>query len=260
MTRATIEVDGIRLAAEVLRPAGPGPHPALCICHGIPAGRTPDPADGGYPALARWFCGQGFVVFIFNFRGSGESEGDFDIMGWTRDLRAAIDYLARTDAVDRSRLSVMGFSGGAATAIYCAAHDIRVSSIVSCACPARFFDPDGIGREFSRVEEFLQHCRRIGIIRNSGFPPSVEGWARGFEEISPLKWIGRIAPRPVLIVHGARDETVDPVHARELYEHAGEPREIAVIEGGGHKLRLSEAAMDTALAWLRKVNGLHEVA
>jgi len=255
MTRVTIEVEGIRLAAEVHHPTGPGPHPALCICHGVPAGRTPDPADGGYPALARRFCGEGFVVLIFNFRGAGESEGDFDIMGWTRDLRAAIDYLAEDDAVDRSRLSVMGFSGGAATAVYCAAHDSRLSSVVSCACPARFFDI----RDFSRVDEFLQHCRRIGIIRDSGFPPSVEEWTRGFEQISPLKWIGKIAPRPVLIVHGARDETVDPGHAREMYEKAGEPREIAIIEGGEHKLRLSEPAMDTALAWLRKVNGLAEV-
>jgi len=256
MTGTTIEVEGIRLAAEMHRPAGSGPHPALCICHGIPAGRTPDPTDGGYPALARRFCSEGFVVLIFNFRGAGESEGDFDIMGWTRDLTAAIDCLAQAEGVDSSRVSVMGFSGGAATAVYCAAHDSRISSVISCACPARFFDID----DFSRVEEFLEHCRRIGIIRNSAFPSSVEEWVRGFEEISPLRWIGKIAPRPVLILHGAGDETVDPGHARELHETAGEPRELAIIEGGGHKLRLSQPAMDAALAWLKKVNGLTEIA
>jgi dipeptidyl aminopeptidase/acylaminoacyl peptidase len=252
--RVRLEVEGLKLAAEVHRPGGEGPHPALCICHGVPAKRVPDSADRGYPLLAEKFCGHGFVVLIFNFRGSGESEGNFDIIGWTRDLKAAIDYLCRLDTVDKSRLSVMGFSGGAATSIYAAAHDERISSVVSCACPSRFFDI----AEFSKIEEFLEHCRQIGIIRDNDFPPSVDEWARGFQEISPLKWISMISPRPVLIVHGGEDETVPVNHARELYEKAGEPRDIAIIEGGEHKLRLSEAAVNAALTWLKRINGLAE--
>ncbi len=252
VNRTTIEVDGLRLAAELRRPPGPGPHPALCICHGVPAGRTPNPSDGGYPALAERFCGEGFIVLIFNFRGAGLSEGDFDIMGWTRDLGAAIDFLAQLEGVDESRLSLMGFSGGAATAIYCAARDERISAVVSCSSPARFFSI----AEISRTKEFLQHCRQIGIIRDSSFPPSVEEWAQGFEEVSPLKSIGRIAPRPLLIVHGADDETIGPIHARRLYDAAGAPKDIAIIESGIHKLRLSEPAIAAALSWLKKVHGL----
>jgi alpha/beta superfamily hydrolase len=252
--RTTIEVDSLRLVAEVHHPGGSGPHPALCICHGVPAKRTPDPTDRGYALLAELFSSHGFVVLIFNFRGSGDSEGNFDILGWTRDLAAAVDYLYRAETVDKSRLSVMGFSGGAAASIYSAARDERITSLVSCACPARFFDI----AEFSRIEEFLEHSRQIGIIRDDGFPPSVDEWAGGFAEISPLKWIGRIAPRPILIVHGANDETVDPGHARELYEEAGEPKDIAIIEGGEHKLRLSEPAVNAALSWLKSINNLAE--
>lgn len=252
--RVSLEVDGLRLVAEVHLPGGQGSHPSLCICHGVPARRTPDPADRGYPVLAERFCSQGFVVLIFNFRGTGESEGNFDILGWTRDLEAAIDYLGRLDVVDKSRLSVMGFSGGALASVYCAAKDGRVSSVVTCACPARFFDIS----EFSRIEEFLEHCRQVGIIRDSNFPPSVDEWARGFEVVSPLKWIREIAPRPILIIHGNSDQTVDPSHAWELYHKAGKPKDIAIIEGGEHKLRLSEPAMSTALSWLKKVNGLAE--
>ncbi len=252
--RVRLEVDGLRLVAEVYLPGGQGTRPSLCICHGVPAKRTPDPADRGYPVLAERFCGQGFAVLIFNFRGTGESEGNFDILGWTRDLEAAIDYLCQLDTVDRSRLSVMGFSGGALASVYCAAKDRRISSIVTCACPARFFDIS----EFSRIEEFLEHCRQVGIIRDSSFPPSVDEWARGFEAVSPLNWIHKIAPRPILIVHGDSDQTVDPSHAWELYHKAGKPKDIAIIAGGEHKLRLSEPAMSTALSWLKKVNGLAE--
>lgn len=247
-------MDGLRLAAEVYTPGGRGPHPGLCICHGVPARRTPDPADRGYPLLAERFSSHGFVVLIFNFRGAGESEGNFDILGWTRDLKAATTHLYGLDQVDKSRLSVMGFSGGAMVSVFCAAGDERVSSVVACACPSRFFDI----AEFSRVEEFLEHCRQVGIIRDTGFPPSVEEWARGFEQVSPIKCVHRVSPRPILILHGDSDETVDPSHAWELYHNAREPKEMAIIKGGEHKLRLSEPAMATALFWLKRVNGLPE--
>ena len=252
--RVKLEVDSLKLAAEVYLPGGKGLHPALCICHGVPAKRTPDRTDRGYPRLAERFCSEGFVTFIFNFRGTGESEGNFDMLDWTRDLRAAIDYLFQLDTVDKSRLSLMGFSGGAMASVYCAAKDKRVSSIVACACPARFFDIS----DFTRFEEFLLHCRQVGIIRDSNFPPSMEEWARGFDEVKPIKWIDKISPRPLLIVHGESDQTVPLSHAWELYNKAEEPKEISIIPGAEHKLRLSEPAMNTALAWLKRVNGLAE--
>ena len=250
--KVKLEVDGLRLEAEVYLPSSEGTHPALCICHGVPAKRTPDSTDRGYPLLAERFCSEGFVAFIFNFRGTGESEGNFDMLGWTRDVKAAIDYLFQLDTVDKSRLSLMGFSGGAMASVYCAASDKRVSSIAACACPARFFDIS----EFSRIEEFLAHCRQVGIIRDNSFPPSVKEWARGFDEVSPIKWIGKISPRPLLIVHGDGDQTVPLSHARELYRKAKQPKEIAIIPGAEHKLRLSEPAMNAALAWLKKTNRL----
>jgi dipeptidyl aminopeptidase/acylaminoacyl peptidase len=250
--RVELEVDGLRLVAEIYLPSGKGTHPALCICHGVPAKRTPDPTDRGYPVLAERFCKEGFVAFIFNFRGTGESEGNFDMLGWTRDVKAAIDYLLQLDIVDKSRLSLMGFSGGAMASVYCAAHNKRVSSIVACACPARFFDIS----EFNRFEEFLAHCRQVGIVRDADFPPSLKKWARGFDEVSPLRWIHKISPRPVLIVHGDRDQTVPLSHAWELYNRAEEPKDISIIPGADHRLRLSEPAMSVALDWLKKVNGI----
>ena len=252
--KVTLEVEGLRLAAEVYYPVGQGPHPALIICHGIPARRTPDPADPGYPLLAKRFRDEGFLVLIFNFRGSGESEGNFDMLGWTRDLGVAIDYLCQLDEVDKSRLSVMGFSGGAATSVYCAARDKRVSSLVICACPARFFDIAG----FSRIEEFVENCRQVGIIRDAGFPSSLEEWAEGFEETNPLKWIHNVSPRPILIIHGDADETVSLSSAWEIYKEAGEPKDISIVKGAEHRLRQNEPAMNIALAWLKKVNGLPE--
>jgi len=246
-----LTVDGINILGEMYVPEEEGQtFPSLCICHGIPSGKPADPMDGGYPLLAQKFYNAGFATLIFNFRGAGLSGGDFDMMGWTRDLGAVIDYLYTHPKVDNCQLYLMGFSGGAATSAYVAAHDNRVRKVVLCASPAEF---DSL-TEQRRIEDMIEDFRRINIIRNKDFPPSIEEWTKGFMEISPIQWVGKISPYPLLILHGKEDELIGVDHARRLYKAALEPKEIAIIEGGEHKLRLSEKAMDTALEWLKKDN------
>ena len=252
-----LTVDGIVIAGELRLPHTAFPEaagkaagaPALCICHGIPSGKPADPNDRGYPGLADRFSGAGFATLIFSFRGTGASGGNFDMLGWTRDLRRAVDFLSGSPGLDGSRIFLMGFSGGAAASAYVAAHDARVARLVLCACPA----------EFRRVVEekkadfSVERFREIGLIRDEGFPGSVDDWARGFAAVTPIDWIDRIAPRPLLMIHGQDDDLIDEDQAWRLFARAGEPKEIAVVPGAGHKLRLSPAAMDIALAWLRKV-------
>jgi predicted acyl esterase len=78
--------DGLKIVGEFYAPENPAALlPALVLCHGIPA-KVKGPDDRGYPLLAEWFCREGFFVLIFNFRGAGLSEGNFDLLGWARDL------------------------------------------------------------------------------------------------------------------------------------------------------------------------------
>ncbi len=64
-------------------------YPAVIICHGIPGSGAARPADDpGYEKLAEDFASDGIAAVFFNFRGCGESGGDFDMMGWTWDLEA----------------------------------------------------------------------------------------------------------------------------------------------------------------------------
>jgi dipeptidyl aminopeptidase/acylaminoacyl peptidase len=240
-----LKADGLELAGELHIPSRGKVHPVLCICHGIPAAR-PDPADKGYALLAQRFCHAGFITLIFNFRGAGKSQGDLDILGWTRDLQAALDFLYGLKEVDQSRIYLLGFSGGAAVSVYVAAHDPRVSLVVACACPTDF-------RSLPQKEpplDTIQRFRQIGAIRDRDFPSSVEEWQKGFETVSPINWIGRISPRPLLLVHGDADELIPLEHARRLYQKAGEPKELKVIAGAKHKMRLEKAAMDFVLDWL----------
>jgi len=244
----TLEVDGLKISGRLYL-SGEGdqtPYPAVCVCHGIPA-QKPDPGDRGYPLLAERICREGLAVLIFNFRGTGASAGNLDILGWTRDLKAVIDYLSALPEVDRSHLSLLGFSGGAAVSVYVAAQDNRVSSIVTCACPAEF--DSLIGANDS--QSIIDHFREIGAIRDKDFPYSVEDWVSGFRMISPIKHVAEIAPRPLLLVHGSKDELVDVSHAYELYARAEEPKQIIIIDGAGHRLRQNDKAVAIVIDWLK---------
>jgi fermentation-respiration switch protein FrsA (DUF1100 family) len=247
----TLEVDGLDILARLYLPPGDMPYPTVCVCHGIPAG-IPDPGDRGYPLLAEQICRHGFGVLIFNFRGTGASGGNLDILGWTRDLKAAIEHLVALPEVDRSCLCLLGFSGGAAVAIYVASQDRRVSSVVACACPAEFTFFTKVDGPQSVIDRF----RSIGVIRDSDFPPSVEEWLNGFRLVRPINYVAGISPRPLLLVHGSKDETVKVSDARRLYARAGEPKELTIVDGAPHRLRRSDEAMAVVLDWLRQVNKL----
>jgi len=241
-----LEVDGLNIVGQLYLPAGRAPYSTVCVCHGIPA-RIPDLHDRGYAALAEQICQRGFAVLIFNFRGTGDSGGNLDILGWIRDLKAMIDYLSTLPEVDKSRLSLLGFSGGAAVSVYVAAQDNRVSAVVACACPAEF----AFFTQADNPSSLIDHFRSIGAIRDSDFPPSAQEWLNGFELVSPINYVAGISPRPLLLVHGSQDETVEVSQAHRLYARAGEPKQLIIVEGAGHRLRHSEEAMAMVLDWLK---------
>lgn len=241
-----LEVDGLNIVGQLYLPTGNMPYPTVCVCHGIPA-RIPDPSDRGYPLLAEQICQHGFAVLIFNFRGTGASGGNLDMLGWTRDLRAVVDYLYVLPEVDRSRFYLLGFSGGAAVSVYVAAQDRRVSSVVACACPAEF-------TFFTKTDEpqsLIDNFRSIGAIRDDDFPYSTQEWLSGFKLVSPIDYVAGISPRPLLLVHGSQDETVEVSQAHKLYAQAGEPKQLVIVDGAGHRLRQHGEAMATVLGWLK---------
>jgi dipeptidyl aminopeptidase/acylaminoacyl peptidase len=241
--RIALEVDGLTIVGEIFYPPQvQGLRPALCLCHGIPATKPVVP-DSGYAELAQRFALEGFVTCAFNFRGTGESGGNLDLLGWTRDLDAIITCLIQINCVDKSRIFLMGFSGGAAASAYVAAHDERISALVLCACPAEF--------STLRLDRLYDQCLTIGTIRDINPPFSLDEWRNHFLEVNPINWVDRISPRPILILHGDKDELIEVAHARRLFDKSREPKQLVLIPGGEHRLRVSETAMDTALAWLK---------
>lgn len=242
------KADGHSLKGKFFLPdQSAGLFPFLCLCHGIPA-KPYNPEDKGYEEIAQKFCKEGFAAFIFNFRGAGESKGDFDISGWTRDLEAALDIMYNHPGIDRKRFAILGSSAGAAIAVYHAAQDKRVTHLISLACPASF----SFITNPARTEEFLEGYRQVGIIRSRGFPKNKTDWLKGFEEVSPVKWIDKVSPRPLLLLHGDADELIPPEEAWRLFEKAGEPKQLVYIPGAGHRLRTDPRMISICLEWLKK--------
>ncbi len=253
MNEFTLTSDNVKLAGCLQVPSsGAPPWPCVLLCHGIPSGSPPEPGDPGYPGLMERIAGRGWASVYFNFRGTGASEGDFSFGGWLRDLETVADALLYGrepfDEMDVERLGVLAFSGGAATAIDCAARHHHFQAVVSMAAPADLAElmPE------ENLKEMLAHFKQIGIIRDEKFPPDADAWYQEAVALSPSRHVANVAPTPLLIVHGEADDVVPVGAAHQLFAAAGEPKELRVLPEAGHRLRLVHAATDMALDWLAK--------
>ncbi len=242
-----LNADGLEIAGQLYLPEDAGaPYPAVILCHGVPSDIV-DPTDGGYPLLAQTIAEEGFAVLTFSFRGTGASQGNFDVVGWTHDLEAAIEYLWDLPEIDDAHISLVGFSAGAAVSIFVAAQDKRVSSVVACASPADF----SVISESDKPQNSVTYFRKIGIIRDPGSPPSFDDWLNDFRKIKALHSVADIAPRPLLLVHAKQDNVVPVSNSQKLYDKAGEPKQIIILEGTEHRLRRNEMAVETIIYWLK---------
>ena len=92
---------------------------------------------------------------------------------------------------------------------------------------------------FASVEWVVQHQFEMLETVPQWLAPVVVAmgsWQAGVnvKEIAPVQRIGRISPRPILIIHGDQDETFTVDNAHLLYDAAGDPKDLWIISGVGH--------------------------
>ncbi len=245
--------DGVTIRGEIRFPVTDPARlfPTVILCHGIPAGGPPqDPDDPGYDGLMRSFGDLGLASVFFNFRGCGESDGNFDMHGWVRDLEVVTDHVLETPHVDPSRVMLVGFSGGGAAAIRVASENDRIFGLASVATPAHF------GFFKGEATELIDDFRQRGIIRDPEFPPDPHAWMEHFGEIEPKHWIAHVHAKYILILHGEADELVSVEHARDLYQSApAGVAELVLIPDAPHRLRNNEACRKAIKDWLLRSLG-----
>lgn len=216
------------------------PRAVVVLLHGIPGGGHIDPSDPGYAGLASTFAEHGYAALHFDFRGVRGQPGEFSLGGWAADLAAALDSL--DGALDPLARVLIGSSAGGAVAIRVASRRPDVAAVATLATPAGFEALPG-------PEAAIARFRNSGIIHDPGYPPDVGGWWDDLQKAGPERFVARVAPRPLLIVHGDSDDVVPYQHAERLFASAAEPKELIRIPGGGHQLRRDPRALAAVLDW-----------
>jgi pimeloyl-ACP methyl ester carboxylesterase len=180
------------------------------------------------------------VVLAFNFRGCRPSKGMFSMAGWRNDLRAAITQVAGQTGVNG--VAIVGFGTGGALALSVAGADPRVRAVATLGAPADFTgwlnDP----------KQLLARSRELGILGGRE-PEDLTAWTQGLRQVQPVAGAEGVAPRPLLVMHGAEDELVPPIDARVLADAHG-AAELKIISGAGHQLRHDPRAVALLLGWL----------
>jgi putative redox protein len=213
------------------------------MCHGFPVGPLDARRSAGtFPELMDRIANEmGFAAMTFTFRGCGQSSGDFSLAGWVSDLRNAIEHLR--SQVETDGLFLIGTSTGGSLSVCVAAQDARVSGVAMLSARAGFED------WAAQPRRFLDHAREIGAIRHPAFPPSFDVWARELRSFKPIEAARRLAPRPLLVLHGEEDDSVPVSDARRLAQAHGSAM-LRIIPGAGHRLRHDPRAIAILLGWL----------
>jgi pimeloyl-ACP methyl ester carboxylesterase len=187
----------------------------------------------------------GYDLFTFDFRNHGGSASDlgYSPLQWAtdhevRDLRAALDYLRSRPDHDPAGFGLFGVSRGGSTALVVAAAERDVWGVVT----------DGAFPTRGTMTAYILRWAEI-YVRSSCFLAVVPHWVYAF-----LGWMSllrsqrrlncrfpdietaasRLAPRPWLMIHGERDTYIGPAIARELFDHAREPKEMWLVPEAKH--------------------------
>lgn len=220
--------DGVTLVGSYL-PGPPGPadgrRPAVLLAHGF-AGHRRKPA---YAYLAQCLA-RDVAVLTLDLRGHGDSTGrstlgDREVL----DVRSGVAWLR---AAGHGWIGLVGVSMGATAVLRAAGMGPAglVDAVCSVSGPAEFARRDSpaveaLARTMTSTSWRLivEACCNVRIARGWGDPADA------------ATLVGRIAPAPLLVVHGEDDHFFGVDHAERLHGAAGRPRTLWVEPPGfGH--------------------------
>jgi uncharacterized protein len=251
--------------------------PAFMVLHGFGSNK-----DSGVPrTAAELFASLGYVALRFDMRGCGESEGARGrviCLEQVEDTRHALEFLQTRAEVMPDRIAVYGQSFGAAVAVYAAGVEPRIAACISTGGwghgEKKFRKQHAAPEAWGRFRAMVEKGRRMKArgetlmvprydivpirpeLRTHVAPGSILEFP--FEVVESMyaftanEVVGRIAPRPLLLMHAAHDTVTPTEQSIELFQHAGQPTDLHLVAGVDHFL-MSEGntlVMDIVRDWL----------
>ncbi len=189
--------DGVKLSGWFI--PGENAKGVILFCHGN-AGNISHRLES-----IQIFHRLGLDIFIFDYRGYGQSEGKPTEPGTYQDAEAAWRYLTEERQVNPSKIIVFGRSLGGAVASWLAQRHTPGALILESAFTSL---PD--------IAATVYPYLPVRLLLRSKY--------------NTAEYLGRINC-PVLIVHSRNDEIMPFSHGQRLFEMAKEPRKFLEITG-----------------------------
>ena len=251
-TPVVFESKGQQIVGMLHVPNGRGRVPAVLLLHGFTGTKTEQ--HRMFVKLSRALADHNIASLRFDYRGSGDSAGNFEdmtIRSEVADAGEALRYLSRHKRIDSRRLALVGMSMGAAVAALLVGRErTRFKTMVLWAPVA---EGAGILDELS-TPDAVAALAQTGITDHDGNLVGVS-FIRQFVEMRPLKEIVKTRC-PVLLVHGTKDVTVPHNHC-EMYEktllHHKRIVKKVLIAGADHtfnKYAWEQRAISETVDWL----------
>ncbi len=200
---------------------GEGPRPTVLLLHGLPGFEKN--IDIAYELREI-----GWNVMIPHYRGCWGSEGKYRFTGIPTDVKNAISLMETKSYVDKDKIFLVGHSMGAWATIITTAQDKRVKGAVAIAGGSTSSEvPD-------RIKVYLDSVIKQKFLKGITVEEAIEDWVKMGQELAAQDWIGKISPRPLLLIGGSKDATVTPESVKEVYAKAKKPTELEIIEEADH--------------------------
>lgn len=206
----------------------------IIVAHGLNANRQ------NFLEPAMMMQRQGCNVFIFDFRGHGDSEGRQITLGLdeAKDLKAAHDWLAKR--CPGLPVHGLGYSMGA-------------SAMLTAAARFGIFDRICVDATFASV----RGVARASVLHWTG-PFAEPIWQGGrfwiwvwtgadLEKHRPVDAIGRLDPKRLLIIHGTEDKVIPYSEGLALHAATGGKAGFWSVEGAGHAETVNNPDYETRL-------------
>jgi dipeptidyl aminopeptidase/acylaminoacyl peptidase len=239
-------------------PHGDGPHPAVMLLHGLTASRIE--SHRFYVHLARALAARGIAALRFDFRGSGDSEGEFQDMtvpGELSDAKAGLNWLVGHPALDSARLGVAGVSLGGMVAAQLAGRNpslVRALALLAAlADPALFAAAAAQQTAQTGGESPMEALARDGYFLLWNYPLGM-GFVQTIFEQKPVEDVKRFRGH-ALIVHGEGDPTVPVQHAEMYKEALGERATLHKLNSTSHVFDeppVERQAIELVVNWFKE--------
>jgi pimeloyl-ACP methyl ester carboxylesterase len=188
------------------------------------------------------------AVVSFDFRGHGRSGGQSTL--GDREINDVDVAVAYARELGYTHVATIGFSMGASIVLRHAGLVGGVDAVVSVSGPGHWYYRGT--RSMRRVHWAVEH--RAGRLVSRGvLHTRISGGRWDPVPMPPAEAAARIAPVPLLVVHGDADKYFPVAHAQQLFDAARDPKELWIVPGFGHAERDAPAdLLDRVCGWVRQ--------